>query len=472
MTSAGALATLARARVAGASRDDGGSDATTSRFQSRPDLTPPLLSVDHRSPGGANGYVLVAPFTGQDHGTALIADDSGEPVWIYQSPKLVMNFRSQTLFGKPVLTWWEGAVVDGFFAGECVVADESYGVVKRLSAGNGLQPEVHEFLITARNTALISFNNLVPADLSPYGGPSSGTVIEGVVQEIEIATGKVLFEWHSLDHVGLDETSFPASGKWDYFHLNSIEVDEDDNLLVSGRYPSTIYKVDRQSGEVIWRLGGTKSDFRFEPAATFWFQHDARARGGGLVSLFDDGADAVNNAPEAVSRAIVLSLDVTAKTAALVQSFPNPNGSLTVAMGSAQHVHTGGYFVGWGTVPQVSEFGADGSLVFNATFPGGQSSYRAFRAQWDGRAAGRPAVAARHSANGSLDVYASWNGASRVSHWQVVGGEVATELERLNVVPRAGFETRIRLAHRPRHVAAVALGATGEVLGTSPVIST
>jgi hypothetical protein len=299
-----------------------------------------------------------------------------------------------------------------------------------------------------------------------------GTVVEGVVQEIDIATGRVLFEWHSLDHVGLDETSFPASGTWDYFHLNSIEVDEDDNLIVSARYPSAIYKLDRRSGEVIWRLGGTKSDFALGPGATFWFQHDARARPGGLLSLFDDGAEALDHAPESVSRAIVLSLDDSTMNASLIQAFANPNGALTVAMGSAQRLHTGGYFVGWGTVPQVSEFGPDGSLVFDAIFPDGQSSYRAFRAQWAGRASGRPAVAAVPNANGSIDVYASWNGATRISHWRVDGGETATDLAALKVVPRSGFETRIRITRRHSRVAAVALDSTGGVLGTSPVIAT
>jgi hypothetical protein len=465
------VAMLTRVQQAAASATDDGAAATTSHYQSRPDLTPPLLSVEHQAPGAANGYVLVAPFTGTNHGTALIADNTGEPVWIYQSPKLVMNFRVQTLRGKRVLTWWEGKVDDGYFAGECVIADESYRVLKRFSAANGLQAEVHEFLITSRNTALISINGFVPADLSAYGGPQDGTVVEGVIQEIDIATGKVLLEWHSLEHVGLDETSFPVSGTWDYFHLNSIEVDVDDNLIVSARYPSAVYKLDRTSGEVIWRLGGTKSDFELGPGATFSFQHDARARPGGLLSLFDDGAEALDHAPESVSRAIVLSLDSSAMKAELVRELPNPNGSLTVAMGSAQLLHTGGYFVGWGTVPEVSEFGSDGSLVFDAIFPGGQSCYRAFRAQWAGRAAGRPAVAAAQNANGSIDVYASWNGATRISHWRVDGGDTATALTAFKVMPRSGFETRIRLTRRPRHVAAVALDATGKVLGTSPVIT-
>jgi hypothetical protein len=89
----------------------------------------------------------------------------------------------------------------------------------------------------------------------------------------------VLFEWHSLDHVGLDESykDLPeeAGGTFDYFHINSIEVDHDSNLLVSARNTFTVYKIDRRSGEIIWRLGGKKSDFEMGPGTWMRYQHDA-----------------------------------------------------------------------------------------------------------------------------------------------------------------------------------------------------
>lgn len=472
VSSAGVLAALASSRAARAEPTASSFADTVQRFHSRPDLTPPAMVVGTRAPAASDGYVLVAPFVGQANGTALIADDAGEPVWIYQSSKLVMNFRTQTLDGSPVLTWWEGTVENGLFTGECVIADESYRIIERLSAGNGFQPEVHEFLITAQNTVLMSVNNLVAADLSAYGGPSEGTIVEGVLQEIDLASGEVLLEWHSLDHVGLDETQMPVSPTWDYFHLNSIDVAADDNLLVSARYPSTVYKLDRRSGEVIWRLGGSKSDFQLGPAAAFWFQHDARSHPSGRLSLFDDGSDGITPAPETVSRAIVLALDETARTATLVSAFPNPRGSLTSAMGNCQLLHTGGCFVGWGTVPQISEFASDGTLLFDATFPAGDASYRAFRSQWQGRAPGKPDVAAAGNADGSLDVYASWNGATRVSHWRVLGGAGPDALQPLLAAPRTGFETRLRLAQRPAHVAAEALDAAGRSLGRSVTIAT
>ncbi len=468
-TSAGLAAALAGGEAARAAPTPG-APAAVAAYRSRPDLTPPVLTVSHTAPGLANGYVVVAPFSGQAGGTAMVVDNTGEPVWVYQSAKLVMNFRVQQFGGKPVLTWWEGKVVDGFFAGECVIANESYRVVKRFAAGDGFQPEVHEFLLTPQGTALVSINNFVPRDLTGLSGPADATVIEGVVQELDVDTGEVLFEWHSLDHVDLAESPFPVSAYWDYFHLNSIDVDAaDGNLVISARYPCAVYKLDRWTGEVIWRLGGLRSDFRMGEGTTFWFQHDARVHPGGLVSLFDDGADAPGNAPEPTSRAIVLALDTNAMTAELVQSLPNPSGALTFAMGSAQLLHHGGFFVGWGTTPQVSEFASDGSLLFDATFPGGDMSYRAYRAQWPGRATGRPAVAAVREGN-ALDVYASWNGATRVTHWRALGGRDRSRLAPLLTVPRAGFETRIELAGTPANVAVAALDAGGKVLGTSGVI--
>jgi len=470
--SAGALATLTVAgRPAAALAAAGPTAPPTSRFLSRPDLDPPAILVDHAAPGTAGGYVLLAPFVGQAHGTALIVDETGEPVWIRQTPQLIMNFRVQQFRGAPVLTWWEGTVKDGLFAGECVIADDTYFVIERISAGNGFVPEVHEFLLTDNGTALISINNLVTTDLTPYGGPADSYLVEGVVQELEVGTGRVLFEWHSLDHVSPAESSFPPGPAWDYFHLNSIDVDPSDgNLLISARYPCAIYKVDRTTGDVIWRLGGTKSDFTLGPDAAFFFQHDARALPNDAISLFDDGADAPDNAPEPVSRAVVLQLDTDAMTATLVQAHPNPSGSLTFAMGNAQSLATGGTFVGWGTVPQVTEFAADGSVVFNATFAAGQSSYRAYRAQWPGRAADKPAVAAVPSGKG-LAVYASWNGATRVTHWRVLAGPSPDALVPMKTLPRTGFETKLPLASRAACIAVAALDAKGAELGRSKTVN-
>lgn len=472
LASAGALGAVLVPAVARAARTETRAAGATRRFHTRPDLRPPGITVATAAPTVAPGYVFVAPFAGTGQNGPLILDNAGEPVWFLPFPTLtVHNFRVQQLEGKPVLTWWEGQTVNGFFEGDCVIADTSYTVVRRLTGANGLRPEVHEFLITARNTALITSNNFLPADLTAVGGPADATLIESVFQEIDIATGAVLLEWHSEDHVPLDESYFPASATWDYFHLNSVDVDHDGNLLISSRYTSTVYKLDRQSGEIIWRLGGKRSDFELEPGASFAFQHDARGHPGGLVSIFDDGADSPTNAIESTSRAIVLALDTDAMTARLVRAIPNPHGALTIALGNNQLLGTGGAFVGWGTTPEFSEFGPEGKLLFDAALAGGAMSYRAFRQPWSGNPGGRPDIALSGGAGGTLEVFASWNGATNVSHWQVLGGTRPGSLRPLRTVPRTGFETGVSLSNWPGYVAVVALDASGGELGRSSAIA-
>ena len=454
-------------------------DPAVAAYATRPDLTPPRLAVETAGPGLAPGRLLLAPFTGPGQHGPLIVDDAGEPLWFRPVEKLVWDLRAQRLEGKPVLTWWEGAertdtwhgiVLQGWLDGECVIADTSYRVVKRLRSSFLTDP--HDFLLTSRGTALVAGLNPLPRDLSPYGASASGILLEGVVEEIDLATGKVLLAWHSADHVDPGESYGVPSDAWDYFHLNSIGVTPDGSLIVSARYTSAVYKLDRKSGAVRWRLGGKKSDFQLGTGASFAYQHDARSHPGNLVSIFDDGADAPGSGPESTSRAILLRLDPATMTAELAQELPNPHGSLTVAMGNAQLLPGGGWMVGWGAVPELSEFAPDATLRFDATFVGGGLSYRAYRQPWVGRPLTRPAVAASGNTDGTLDVFASWNGATEVTHWRVLGGASTRALAGLRTVPRTGFETPVRLPRRPVFVAVEALDATGTVLGRSEPLTT
>jgi hypothetical protein len=170
-----------------------------------------------------------------------------------------MDFKLQSYRGRPVLTWWEG-VHTGYGQGEYVIIDATYREVSRVLAGNGYDGDHHEFIVSPQDTALFDIYHEVPMDLSDVGGEADSTVLDGIVQEVDIETGEVLFEWHSLDHVGLDETyakpTKSSRPSLDYFHLNSIDVDHDGNLLVDSKGTFTVYKIDRKSGEVMWRLGG------------------------------------------------------------------------------------------------------------------------------------------------------------------------------------------------------------------------
>ena len=442
-------------------------------FVTRSDLKPPKIAVDVSTPAASPGLVFMAPASGASAYGPLIVDAHGDPIWFRPfTGTNVHDFRVQELNGEPVLTWWEGQFLKGYGQGEYVILDSSYREVTRVSAASGYAADLHEFTITPNGTALISAYNSIAADLSSVGGSSDGTLLEGVVQEIDIATGDVLFEWHSFDHVGVDESYLPSvAGAWDYFHLNSVDLLADGDYLVSARHTSTVYKLDRATGKVAWRLGGKKTDFAMGDGTAFAYQHDARGHDGGVVSIFDDGSYSPESAIEPSSRAIYLTLDETAMTAELERAYVQPQGLLAFAMGNTQLLPNGNTFVGWGTVPVCSEFTASGDLVFNASTLTTALCYRTYRSPWTGSPRAKPNIAAVAKGTG-VDVFVSWNGATEVASWRVSGGATKRAAKPVHTVRRDGFETRIHLPAPPAVVFAEALDASGKTLGTTRAIRT
>ena len=266
----------------------------TQHFFSRPDLKPPLVRVQTAAHGTAPGYLFLAPKMVVAQAGPLIMDNRGEVVWFRPlNTRGVTDFRVQKYRGKPVLTWWRGHVSNvGVGDGWYVIYDTSYSPVAEVRPGNGLVGDVHEFLITPRNTAVFTVYHRLPVDLSSVGGPKKGKVWDGIVQEVDIETGHVLFEWHSYPQVGVKESYAPpppakAGAKappYDYFHINSIDVEPDGNFLVSARNTHTIYEIGRKTKKVLWRLGGKKSDFAMGTGTTFAWQHDARRQEIGRAS--------------------------------------------------------------------------------------------------------------------------------------------------------------------------------------------
>jgi Arylsulfotransferase (ASST) len=434
--------------------------AKTRSYRSRPDLAIPILTTVQKGEPAA-GLIFVAP------GGPLIVDNAGNPIWFLPvSGKNVADFRVQTYRRSPVLTWWEGKVGVGYgLSGELVIADSSYNEVKRIAAGHPYEADLHEFQITPRDTVLLTAYNVVPSDLSSVGGSPQGQVLDGIVQELDIATGQVLFEWHSLGHVALSEShaSYTKGQPFDYFHINSIDLDADGNLLISARNTWAVYKIDRASGAVLWRMGGRKSDFTMGYNTPFAWQHDARRQPDGSITLFDDEA-----APkvEAQSRGLVLDADEASMTLTLRKAYTHAPGILASSQGNMQVLPNGNVLVGWGSQPNLTEFDAGGRVVLDGTFAGTFQSYRAYRLPWVGKPSGSPAIATVKS-NGATTVYASWNGATEIARWQVVAGQEPSSLQPVGSHTRDGFETAIRLPDQPSYVAVRALDASGAVLGTS-----
>ena len=446
-------------------------------LRSRPDLSPPSVEVIREARGTAPGYVFVAPEkseTGQ--GGSLIVDDRGQVVWFQPLPSTYgrpMDFKMQYYRGRRVLTWVE------MVTGEYVIFDNSYRRMVRLEAANGYSGDHHEFFISPQDTALITIYDAVPRDLSYFGGSKTGVAVQGIIQELNIETGEALFEWHSLEHVGLDET-YGKSGEdtdypgIDYFHINSIDVDYDDNLLISARKTSAVYKVDRNSGKIIWRLGGKKSDFEMGPGARFAFQHDARRQPDGTISIFDNGSTIFRNGvAKAVeeSRGIVLELDEQKMKASLVREYTHPDKQYADAAGNMQVLPNGNVLVGWGRALAISEFSKDGKLLFDAKLPPQNRFYRAFRFPWSAHANDRPAAAAERTAEEEVRVYASWNGNTEVATWEVLAGPSPSRLESLGSVTRDGFETAMVARTSAPYVAAKAGDSSGRALGTSDPVT-
>jgi hypothetical protein len=436
-------------------------------FRSRPDLHPPVIQVIKQARDTAPGYIFIAPKNGPEEAGpgqdgCMILGNDGQPVWLrlLQNEDMdVMNFKAQTYKGETVLTWWEG-LHTGYGQGEYVILDSSYRELARFGAGNGYQGDHHEFLITPEDTALITVYNRLPRDLVSEGDPLDGYVLDGIAQELDIETGEVLFEWHSLEHVGLDES---YTNHFDYFHINSIGVFDKDHLLISSRSTSTVYKISRKTGEVVWRLGGKKSDFELGPGTRTTFQHDARRHRDGTITIFDNGN--VNRVEQ--SRGIVVEVDEDKMSASLVREYTHPDRLLSDTQGNVQVLPKGNVFVGWGSAPFFSEFNHHGELLFHAAFPTEGETYRAFRVPWSGQPTDDPAIAAELGTEDKVTIYASWNGATEVTTWQVLAGSAPDQLEPLASVPSQGFETVITVRTTEPYVGLKAVNSSGRVLGTT-----
>jgi len=438
------------------------------RYDTRPDLAPPAVAVTTRREGRSNGLIFLAAKSGRGHDGPMIIDDPGRLVWFkpIRNRELATDFRVQTYRGKPVLTWWQGRLIGGEGRGEGVIYDERYKPIRRVRAANGFRADLHEFELTPNGTALLVIYDAVRRDLSSVGGPRNGIVSQAVVQEVDIETGLVVFEWHSLGNVALSESYTPAPkgrARWDYVHVNSVALDAGGDLIVSSRATRAVYRLSRATGRIVWRLAGRRSDFTMGPGTQFAMQHDARPRPDGTLTIYDNSA---TPPVRERSRAITLALNTRQHTATLRQALVHPHGLLSATQGSAQRLANGNTFVGWGSQRWFTEFDADGRVVFDGRLARGNDTYRAYRFVWTGRPKTAPKVAASRRA-GRVRARVSWNGATAVARWQLLAGRSEEALAPVTSVAAAGFETLLTAATTQPLITVRALDANGATLGQS-----
>jgi Arylsulfotransferase (ASST) len=446
---------------------------TSHEYVSRPDLGAPGIEVTTYGPGASQSadddLIFLAPKDGEPMNSLLIVDSEGEPVWIHPLGEArSYDLKVQEYDGEPVLTWWRGEnLALGYGAGEWVVMDSSYEEIATITTQEVQEADFHDLTLTDEGTALMVSYPKVRRDLSEIGGPAEGYVIDNVVQEVDVETGEVLFEWSALDHIPLTDTRVDiqtAEGQdgledtpFDYAHINSVSEDDDGSLLISARNTHAIYRVDRESGEIDWTLGGTSSDFAMSGGAAFAWQHDAERQPDGTITLYDN-----ENLPpmDDQSRGLRLELDEQRGMARVVTEYLPPDGRLAESQGNLQVRDNGNVFIGWGQQPYFSEYTADGRLLLDAALESGES-YRSFRLPWVGEPADPPTVVVEEGV-----AHVSWNGATEVASWRFLAGEDAGSAREVATVSRAGFETVSEVPDVP-YVAVEALDANGQVLAVA-----
>ncbi|HEY4996785.1 MAG TPA: arylsulfotransferase family protein [Solirubrobacteraceae bacterium] len=450
-----------------------GSQNQVMHFHSRPELQAPSLVVSATSPQSAPGYIFAAPYSGPGPAGPMIFDEAGNLVWFDPlASGASANLQVQLEGHTPVLTWWQGRITtQGFGQGEEMIYDSSYHQLGRVHAGNGLKADLHDFHITPQGTALLTAFDPIDCNLSALGGPAGAAVTDTVMQELDLATGLVRREWHSLDHVRLADsysTATHASEAWpyDYFHLNSFQQLANGRTLISSRNTSALYELDTTSGQVLASIGGRHSTYKLGAGASTAYQHDASELANGTISIFDNGGVPKVH-PQ--SRGIVIALDPTRKTDTVLAQYEHSSPISAASQGGFQTLSNGDAFISWGSSPYFSEFSSAGKLLFDAHMHGTYQSYRGYRFDWTGTPAEAPAIVATTS-GARTSVYVSWNGDTRTATWRLLGGPSASQLAPIVSAPRSGFETTLSPPAAAPYLQAQALDATGAVIATSKVI--
>jgi hypothetical protein len=378
-------------------------DATSSSSSTTLPIPPLTVQTDTTN---SKGDIFIAPFGDSStyaNGAEILSPNGKKVIWFHRAPagEEDADFRTQTYDGQQVLTFWQGTNLGGVSTGEDLIYNDRYQLIATVKAGNGYSADGHEFLITPWNTALVLSYTTATANLTSIGGPSDQTVIDGLVQEIDIRTGKVLFQWNSADHVPYSESKQPlpgnASSAWDWFHINAVKLDSNRNLLIDSRDTWTTFDVSLKNGTINWQLGGKDSSFKLETANgttvnnggdLFAWQHDVEEHSGDTFTVFDnEAAGTANTGTDDLvalpySRIDTIKVNFKTHVATLENVLNQPEDLSASSQGSAQQLADGGTFVGWGSLPYFSQFSASGSLVFNAELPTGMNTYRAYRLDW------------------------------------------------------------------------------------------
>jgi hypothetical protein len=312
---------------------------------------------------------------------AAIFDSNGVPVW--WSRDTVGPPIDATILPGPDVAYATFGAASGAFQVRTLAGK----LVRKIVSPDGAI-DVHELQFAANGDAVFLVYRPKPGvDLTPFGGPAGGTILEGEVEEVSPA-GKLVWSWSTDGLVDLSESQrwlgsiFDAPVKlvdgtlgYDFFHANAVALDGN-TVLVSLRQTDGIYAIDRTTGTILWKLGGTPTPQSLtvlgDPLGDMPLggQHDIRVLPDGTITLFDDGTF-LDRAP----RALRYRVDPATHTATLLEQVTDPTVTSSACCGSARRLTNGDWVISWGGDPVVGEYKPDGTPVFRMTF-GGVFSYR------------------------------------------------------------------------------------------------
>ncbi|KAL3478177.1 ASST-domain-containing protein [Aspergillus californicus] len=434
----------------------------------------PVVEITQKEDGAGCDprYTFFAP-----HGDSvakpgpMILDAQGELVWMKHNWETTHDFKVQRYQGEDYLTYWEGNQIEGRGFGSWYMLDSTYAPRYVINPVGNFGGDLHEFHITADGTALGSIYEPTLADLRSIGGPELGWIYDCLFQEIDIATGDLIFEWRASDHFPVNSTYDTVTGEkgkerasaFDFFHLNSVDKDERGNYIISSRHTHTVSCISQDTGEILWVLGGKANEFKDlsdGEATKFSWQHDARWHPDtSILTVFDNAAHAHAD-PGRESRGVAIHLDISKREATLLAAYYHPHHIKTVSQGNVQALDDSGrVLVGWGHSAAYSEYDMGGQLQCNVHFGasaffdfGRTVSYRVLKGDW----VGNPQVGPEAVVAGDV-VYVSWNGATEVVSWRLEYWDIDTtdlniedltlsdNLTVVDEIAKSGFETEFSL---------------------------
>lgn len=447
-----------------------------------------------------------------DSAPLIISTGDLSAVYVNRSFPAVADVNVHNWNGQPILTFFAGQLEHetGIGNGWIFGYDQQYREIGRVSAEklDGVGADAHEFTVTDGNTAVVTAYETIRWDLSPYTdaeGAADGYIRDSLFQEIDLDTFKVVFQWRASEHIDMAHSFEPVkhadeeAEAWDFFHINSVQKSKNGNFLISARNTHALYMVSGKTGDVLWVLGGKANEFEemsypegkdfSSPLLSMAWQHHAQfypGRDEKEITLFDNHGNEVNGwgCTENCSRGVHFSIETAQKRVQLLNEYLHPVGLWSINQGSMQVLDNGNVFIGWGRNPAITEHLPDGDCVFDVQFSpwrspetdwDGLDNYRAYKVDWVGLPHWPPAITAEKGSKGDVTAWVSWNGATEVAEWVLLGSQKEKDLNGPDrVVARAqrdGFETALWVERRSdtRFLRAVARDVHGQILGASDV---